>query len=319
MIDLVDNLVPATLDVYALIFRSGQFNKYVEAIFRIWTFALRWKRKNYNKAPLVFLSDIFYWNGINHPFLNVLQEHLTCFTEYFVKNVHSKIRANTSQNATVDNIIKQAYVIMNHDCTFKDAYCKTRRYPYTLTALNCLYNKTALFLLQHFQDLYHDCEKSKPKPNNRRKSNPKSNPKSNKRGKKLPEIYHLATLNEDVNLQRLPTGYSTAHPPHPEFCDKCGLPFTDNNGSAFICGHGYHSNCYRGKCIHCEEFYKKGIFKNVKKFLERIEKGADTLTEEDVDNDDEDDVENVEENSGEVETIDILASLAAQIEQIKYW
>ncbi|RIB12057.1 hypothetical protein C2G38_2259236 [Gigaspora rosea] len=105
--------------------------------------------------------------------------------------------------------------------------------------------------------------------------------------------------------------------PHPEFCDKCRLPFTDNNGSVFICGHGYHSNCYRGKCIHCKEFYKKRIFKNVKKFLEQIEKGANTLTEEDVDDDDEDDVENVEENSGEVETIDISASLVVQIEQIK--
>ncbi|RIB21369.1 hypothetical protein C2G38_2176874 [Gigaspora rosea] len=142
-----------------------------------------------------------------HSVQDYVKEHLTCFTEYFVENVHSKIRANTSQNATVDNIIKQAY------------------------------------------------------------------------RKKLPEIYHLATLNEDVDLRRLPTGYSTAHPPHPEFCDKCGLPFTDNNGS----------NGLRRELIHLPR------------------------------RTDEDDVENVEENSGEIETIDILASLAAQIEQIKYW
>ncbi|RIB30285.1 hypothetical protein C2G38_2153017 [Gigaspora rosea] len=71
--------------------------------------------------------------------------------------------------------------------------------------------------------------------------------------------------------------------------------------------------------LRIKEFYKKGIFKNVKKFLEWIEKGADTLTEENVDDDDEDDIENVEENFREVETIDISASLAAQIEQIKYW
>ncbi|RIB30854.1 hypothetical protein C2G38_2151667 [Gigaspora rosea] len=111
-----------------------------------------------------------------HSVQDYIKEHLTCFTEFFVENIHSKIRANTSQNAIVDNIIKQAYVIMNHNW----------------------------------------------------------------------------------------------------------------------------------------------IFKNVK-FLEQIEKGADTLTEEDVDDDDEDDVENVKENSGEVETIDISASLAAQIEQTKYW
>jgi len=51
IIDLLDNLVPATLDIYTFLFRSGLFDEYVETVFRIWTFALRWKRKNYNKAP----------------------------------------------------------------------------------------------------------------------------------------------------------------------------------------------------------------------------------------------------------------------------
>ncbi len=60
IIDLLDNIIPATLDVYSILFRSGLFNEYIETIFRIWTFALRWKRHNYNKAPLAFLLDIFY-------------------------------------------------------------------------------------------------------------------------------------------------------------------------------------------------------------------------------------------------------------------
>ncbi|RIB14299.1 hypothetical protein C2G38_2195549 [Gigaspora rosea] len=67
MIDLLDNIIPAVLDIYAVLFRSGSFDEYLETIFRIWTFALRWKHKNYNKAPLVFLSDIFYWEQNNHP------------------------------------------------------------------------------------------------------------------------------------------------------------------------------------------------------------------------------------------------------------
>ncbi|RGB42503.1 hypothetical protein C1646_750824 [Rhizophagus diaphanus] len=41
VIDLLDNIIPATLDVYSILFRSGLFNKYIETIFRIWTFALR--------------------------------------------------------------------------------------------------------------------------------------------------------------------------------------------------------------------------------------------------------------------------------------
>ncbi len=40
-IDLLDNLVPATLDVYAILFWSSSFKEYVETVFRIWTFALR--------------------------------------------------------------------------------------------------------------------------------------------------------------------------------------------------------------------------------------------------------------------------------------
>ena len=55
IIDLLDNIIPATLDIYAILFRSGSFDEYIETIFRIWTFALRWKRHNYNKAPLAFL------------------------------------------------------------------------------------------------------------------------------------------------------------------------------------------------------------------------------------------------------------------------
>jgi hypothetical protein len=60
LIDILDNLIPAALDIYSIIFRSGSYDQYISTIFRLWTFALRWERKNYNKIPLAFLSDIFY-------------------------------------------------------------------------------------------------------------------------------------------------------------------------------------------------------------------------------------------------------------------
>ncbi|RHZ73861.1 hypothetical protein Glove_228g37 [Diversispora epigaea] len=103
---------------------------------------------------------------MNHPFFDALQKHLPCFNDYYVKNTHSKIRANTSSNATVDNIIRQAYVIMNQDPIFKDTYCKTRHYPYNIPMLNFLSNKTSLFLLQYFHSLYCNLGKSTPKLKN---------------------------------------------------------------------------------------------------------------------------------------------------------
>ncbi|RHZ44067.1 hypothetical protein Glove_767g14 [Diversispora epigaea] len=250
-IDLLDNLIPAeyveTIHIPKIDF---EFLSIVETIFHIWTFALRWKRKNYNKAPLVFFSDLFYWKDNDHPFFNALQKHLSCFNDYYVENTHSKIRANTSPNATVDNIIKQAYVIMNHDSIFKDTYCKTRHYPYNIPTLDFLSNKISLFLLQYFRDLYHNLEKT--------------------------------TLGEEVDLRRLPTGYSTS-------CKDYVI-----------------------------EFYKRGIFENVNSFLKRIEKGADILTQEDFD-DDENNIEEGEEQSEEVEIQEISNKLEIEIHQIENW
>lgn len=111
IIDLLDNIIPATLDIYAILFRSGSFNEYTETIFRIWTFALKWSRKNYNKAPLAFLSDIFYWFDKKHPFNEAITNFLVHFNDYYVENMHSRIRAYTTKYSTTDEIIREAFVI----------------------------------------------------------------------------------------------------------------------------------------------------------------------------------------------------------------
>ncbi|RIB16251.1 hypothetical protein C2G38_2190473, partial [Gigaspora rosea] len=73
------------------------------------------------------------------------------------------------------------------------------------------------------------------------------------------------------------------------------------------------------KCNYCEEFYKKGIFKNVNKFLERLE-GKDKLTPEDFDDNENTEKEEEEETSEEIERIsDISSILEAKIGQIIFW
>ena len=153
---------------------------------------------------------------------------------------------------------------MNHDPAFKNAYCKMWQYPYNAKTLEFLFNKASLFLLQYFQNIFYNCGQSEPK-------------KISKNTKVQPKIYRLATLEKEVDLQCLPTAYSIAYPPQPGLCDSCKHPFIEDNGTVFICGHAYPSICYNGKCSHCEEFYKKGIFKNVDSFLKWIEKEANTV------------------------------------------
>jgi len=53
--DLLDNMIPLVLDVYAVFFWSGDFNAYIEACFRVWTIFLRFYHRNYTKVPLMFL------------------------------------------------------------------------------------------------------------------------------------------------------------------------------------------------------------------------------------------------------------------------
>ncbi len=72
MIDLLDNSIPLTLDIYAILFRSGYFKGYLEGVVRIWVLFQRLRRHNYNKVSLVFLSDVFYWRLNNHSIANIL-------------------------------------------------------------------------------------------------------------------------------------------------------------------------------------------------------------------------------------------------------
>ena len=91
LFDLLDNTVPVGLDIYSILFRSGDWESYVEGVLRAWCIFLRFERRNYNKAPLVFFSDVFYWGQINHPILNILRDHLVKFTDYLVENIYSII------------------------------------------------------------------------------------------------------------------------------------------------------------------------------------------------------------------------------------
>ncbi|RIB12471.1 hypothetical protein C2G38_2041789 [Gigaspora rosea] len=130
-IDLLDNIIPATLYIYAVLFRSGSYMEYIETIFRIWTFALKWSRKNYNKAPLAFLSDIFYWTYNNYPFNESIRSFLVLFNDYYIENMRSRIRAYTAKYSTTDEIIREAFVIDSH-ChdQFKEAFQNFKKYSY---------------------------------------------------------------------------------------------------------------------------------------------------------------------------------------------
>jgi hypothetical protein len=116
------------------------------------------------------------------------------------------------------------------------------------------------------------------------------------------------------------TGFKIDHVPADNRKSLSNLltPLINENSVTFICGHGYHTSCYNGKCVYCEEFYKRGIFENVNAFLKRVEKGTDIFTHEDLDNE-ENDIEKEENQSEEIGMQDISNKLQIEISQIENW
>lgn len=65
-------------------------------------------------------------------------------------------------------------------------------------------------------------------------------------------------------------------------------------------------------CRHCEEYYKRGIYSNVNSFLDRLEKGPNTLTSDEQDEtpmEENESVEEVEANGSQEVHTELLNAL----------
>jgi len=90
--DLLGNLIPLVLDIYAIHHRGGNWLAYEEACMRCWNdLFLRFDRRNYKRAPLMFFSDIFYWMETNHPMFHMFTNHLASLSDCPVEIIHSII------------------------------------------------------------------------------------------------------------------------------------------------------------------------------------------------------------------------------------
>lgn len=76
LVNLLDNYIPLTLCSYSILFKLNRLDDYYFSIFRLWIMFFCFHRKNYNKAPLFWLSNLLFWqtNGCRdiYNFLQVL-------------------------------------------------------------------------------------------------------------------------------------------------------------------------------------------------------------------------------------------------------
>jgi hypothetical protein len=264
IIDLLDNSIPLTLDIYAVLFRSGFFEGYLESVVRIWVLFQRLRRHNYNKAPLIFLSDVFYWTSNNHPIINVLKNNLPIFNDYFVENFHSSIRNQTVESNSVQQIIQKAKIIdaeRTNNFSFKEAFVNSRNPIISHTKLDYLEKKTSLFLLSLFDNIY--CNIGNTQQINRNK---------------YPN-FSLPTFNINVDVKVLPLAWNTGtNPSDNKFCDANKCLLSNNLGSSsndivLTCGHAYHKQCLNllnDNCEHCFSYLSLNIKKNINSLKRRL-------------------------------------------------
>ncbi|PKC55127.1 hypothetical protein RhiirA1_476129 [Rhizophagus irregularis] len=233
MIDLLDNSIPLTLDIYAVLFRSGYFEGYLKGVVRIWVLFQRLRRRNYNKAPLVFLSDVFYWELNNHPMSDTLKNNLPIFNDYFVENFHSSIRNQTVESNNALQIIQKAKIIdaERYNNSFKESFINSRNLTISQDKLNYLEKKVSLFLFSLFDKIYHN-------------------------------------IGNTIQIDNIKYPSFML----PKKCLLFNN-IDSSDSIVLICGHGFHKEClalYNGKCSHCFNYLSFGIQKNINTLIARL-------------------------------------------------
>jgi hypothetical protein len=294
--DILSNLIPLVLDVYAVHHRGGDWPAYEEACMRCWSdLFLRFDRRNYKRAPLMFFSDVFYWMEIGHPMVNVITNHLASLSDAPVEIAHSIIRRRTETFSTAQQLRKQTHVIFQQrrDNAFQEHFVNSVNYPYTPKQLRMLSQKCAIWLLEAFGNIY------------RTQDQYPSFVKSTSDGI---NTYKLASLGYEVTDRHLPRGFVTSKKPNPSIlCDSayCNITNDSVNGSILACGHGYHSHCLQKcqfKCSICLEYLQREIKKNVDALKVSMTKGlVENESIETSSNDGEDDLRDAEEVRDDIE------------------
>jgi len=247
---LLDNIIPSVLDIYGALFQGGFFDEYIETLFRIWTFMVRFKRKNYDKAILAFLSDIFYWNQIKHPIYDFIKQYLSIFHDSYVENFHSLLRRYTSDKGFDPKRLRRDALVIDtekHNNNFLNAFVGKKNYPYSKKKIDCMLERSAIFLLQYFESVWKNLGKTQKLI--KRKSNEK-------------QYYDLPTMGRLWEVA-LPTAFLSPYIPNTQrSCDANFCEILDQNTPSYFltCGHSFHTICFNKQnnlCLLLSIFFRK--------------------------------------------------------------
>ena len=224
--NLLDNYIPLVLSIYSIIFKCNLFEDYFLSVIRVWIMFYCFRRRHYDKAPLIWLSNILYWKKHRPDIFKVIKENITIFDEYAVENAHSIFRAQTKSYFTVSQLIQRAkstFASKSLQHNFRSAFTPPRYYSFNKNQLHSLKLKVADLLKSMFVSKINDLGSGELKVNK--------------------DWWGT----EKIPPQCLPVGFHTKCPPKvSKACDLPGCLYTDQDLPCIrfdSCWHAFHSTC----------------------------------------------------------------------------
>ena len=200
LLNLLDNYLPLVLAIYSVVFKSNKFDDYFNSVIRVWTMFYCFNRRHYDKAPLIWLSNIMYWQKFRPHIYDIVRGNITLLDEYGVENTHSILRAQTKPYYTLDQLFQKAKGIFASKAeqhNFCSAFTPPHYYSFSGNQLNYLKVKAATILKGIFVN------------------------KSEKLSTGQYEVYQRLRDGNSIQHQCLPLGFHCTIPPH---ADRHSLP-----------------------------------------------------------------------------------------------
>ncbi|XP_028410469.1 uncharacterized protein LOC114533084 [Dendronephthya gigantea] len=252
LLNLLDNYLPLVLTIYSITFKRNNFSEYYNAMIRIWVMFLCLKRRHYNKAPLVWLSNISHWKSKFSALYEQFSTWPTIFDEYPVENTHSIIRAQTQPTDTAEKLQQRAKSIFQSktkQANFRSNFTPPKQFNYSQQQLKYLMVKCAEFLTNIFIAVNNHigCASSFIK-------------------RKVKYVYLPDIFGPDkVKYTTLPLGFSSSQEPNQDcICDlySCTINHSDEPWKLFQgCWHSFHVKCLNGSdfCPICHGYLQDKV------------------------------------------------------------
>lgn len=133
LLNLLDNYIPLALASYNILFKLNRLDDYFYSIFRLWVMFFCFRRRHYNKSPLIWLSNLFSSN------VNVIDE-------YFVEHVHSVIRRQTKVSDSDEQVREKVHGIFAcsvRQSNWRGTFTSSKNSVFSRQQLTSLYCKAA--------------------------------------------------------------------------------------------------------------------------------------------------------------------------------